>query len=393
MMLLPCLSYDNQKELDLKISEYINNVLIEIVIFVKESHEEDKKHTGELITYVLEDISPSVMLRDNPKKCEDTLEELYELLCSSVPRQSISQKYNFFLFHCIKFYVDLMKELDISLNERIPEPLRSEILQAYGEEMIEVIENVDYYLDICFYDLDFLPEFLGCVVGLYLSDLPVFEQVMTVNELDECIELMDADLKEDYLEKRKSEYQKNDLPEGQFLESCFSRDLEKALIMIQKNKNYTGAQENVLNDAVRDHLSMKYEVYDQTRQGLSENGKDSGEIDLLVCNHSLPVAIIEALKISSVNKKYLREHIDKVLVNYDPNGVKNTFILIYATVNNFGNFSEVLIKYLEDYDYPYNVIEKIKVLPRKFSESFQAMTILERSNEQIYLHFFVVNMK
>lgn len=51
MMLLPCLSYDNQKELDLKISEYINNVLIEIVIFVKESHEEDKKHTGELITY------------------------------------------------------------------------------------------------------------------------------------------------------------------------------------------------------------------------------------------------------------------------------------------------------------------------------------------------------
>lgn len=286
-----------------------------------------------------------------------------------------------------------MKELDISLNERIPEPLRSEILQAYGEEMIEVIENVDYYLDICFYDLDFLPEFLGCVVGLYLSDLPVFEQVMTVNELDECIELMDADLKEAYLEKRKSEYQKNDLPEGQFLESCFSRDLEKALIMIQKNKNYKGAQENVLNDAVRDHLSMKYEVYDQTRQGLSENGKDSGEIDLLVCNHSLPVAIIEALKISSVNKKYLREHIDKVLVNYDPNGVKNTFILIYATVNNFGNFSEVLIKYLEDYDYPYNVIEKIKVLPRKFSESFQAMTILERSNEQIYLHFFVVNMK
>ena len=103
MMLLPCLRYDNQKELDLKISQYINNVLIEIVIFVKESHEEDKKHTGELITYVLEDISPSVMLRDNPKKCEDTLEELYELLSSDAPRKKISQKYNFFYFIVYSF--------------------------------------------------------------------------------------------------------------------------------------------------------------------------------------------------------------------------------------------------------------------------------------------------
>ncbi len=393
MMLLPCLSYDNQKELDLKISEYINNVLIEIVIFVKESHEEDKKHTGELITYVLEDISPSVMLRDNPKKCEDTLEELYELLSSDAPRKKISQKYNFFLFHCIQFYVDLMKELDLSLNERIPEPLRSEILQAYGEEMIEVLEDVDYYLNICFFDWDFLPEFLGCVVGMYLSDTPFFEQFMTVNELDECTELMDVDLKDTYLKKRKSECQKNDLLEDQFSERCFSRDLEKVLIMIQKNKTYEGAQENALNDVVRDHLSVKYEIHDQTRQGFSENGKDSGEIDLLVFYHSLPVAIIEALKMSSVNKEYLKKHIDKVLVNYNPNGVKSVFILIYATVNNFENFSEALIGYLENYDYPYNIIEKIRVLPKMFSESFQAMTILERSNEQIHLRFFVINKK
>lgn len=392
-MLLPCLSYDNQKELDLKISEYINNILIEIVIFVKESHEEDKKNIGDLKTYVLEDICPSAMLRGNPKKCEDTLDELYDLLSSSVSRPIISPKYNYFLFHCIKFYADLMKALDLSLNDRIPEPLRSEILQAYGEEMIEVLEDVDYYFDICFYDWDFLPSFLGNAVNLYLSDSPLFEQLMSVDELDEYTELMDADFKEAYLEKRKSEYQKNNLSEDQFSESYFSKDLEKALIMIQKNKNYKGAQENVLNDAVRDHLSMKYEIHDQTRQGISKNGRDSGEIDLLVYDDSIPVAIIEALKMSSVNKKYLREHIDKVLVNYDPNGVKSTFILIYATVNNFGNFSKDLIKYLENYDYPYDVIEKIKVLPKRFSESFHAMTILDRSNEQIHLHFFVVNMK
>lgn len=393
MMLLPCLNYRYQKELDLKISEYINNVLIKIVIFVKETHEEDKKHIGNLITYVLEDISPPVMLRDNPKKCEDTLEELYELLSSSVLRQRISPKYNYFLFYCIKFYVELMKDLNISLKERISEPLRSEILQEYGEEMIEVLEDVEYYLDICFYDLDFLPEFLGCAVGIYLSDSPVFEQVMTVNELDEYTELMDADLKEEYLKKRKSEYQKNDSVKNQFSERCFSRSLEKALIMIQRNKTYMGVQENTLNDAVRDHLSMIYEIHDQTRQGVSGNGKDSGEIDLLVFYHSLPVAIIEALKMSSVNKEYLKKHIDKVLVNYDPNGVKSVFILIYATVNNFGNFSKALIKYLENYDYPYSVIEKIKVLPKRYSESFQAMTILEKSNEQIHLHFFVINMK
>lgn len=265
MMLLPYLEYDGQIDLDLKISEHINKVLLEIIRFIKESHEAEKEVDGESKTNILEAISPHTMLRDSPKKCEDTLDELYDLLASPAPRKEISPKYEFFLFHCIKYYVDLMRDMDLSLTEEIPEPLYSEILKVYGEEMIKELEDVDNYLDFCFCDWGFLPDFLGNAVGIYLSNSSLLEVVMTVDELDEYIELMDADIKEAYLKKRKNECQKIDLSKSQFSEIRFSKDLVKALIIIQKNKNYIGAQENTINDAIRDHLSMIYEIHDQTR--------------------------------------------------------------------------------------------------------------------------------
>ena len=60
-------------------------------------------------------------------------------------------------------------------------------------------------------------------------------------------------------------------------------------------------------------LGMKYEKVDQTRQGDSVSGKDAGSIDIQLLKDGMPVVMIEALKLSSLDQNELSIHIDKVL--------------------------------------------------------------------------------
>lgn len=62
---------------------------------------------------------------------------------------------------------------------------------------------------------------------------------------------------------------------------------------LHRNFLYLEVKENYRNDYIRDNLlSKNYFVKDQTRQGESKNGNDSGELDLLVCENSLQQDII-----------------------------------------------------------------------------------------------------
>ena len=84
---------------------------------------------------------------------------------------------------------------------------------------------------------------------------------------------------------------------------------------MQGNSAYYGYEENRRNDYIRDMLiTGGIDARDQTRQGLSQNGKESGELDLLICENELPVTVIEALNLTCVNKRYIDKHIEKFLI-------------------------------------------------------------------------------
>ena len=78
--------------------------------------------------------------------------------------------------------------------------------------------------------------------------------------------------------------------------------------------------EDQRNDYIRDILEANmYLVKDQTRQGTSNSGKDSGEVDILIHEQSTAIAIIEALNLDSFNVGYLNTHINKIY-KYDTLG-------------------------------------------------------------------------
>lgn len=111
-------------------------------------------------------------------------------------------------------------------------------------------------------------------------------------------------------------------------------------------------RENSINDYFRDLLKAKgYEqVLDQTRHGISVSGKDAGSVDLLMRKGNREVAIIEALRLTSVDTGIIKEHIDKAVTNYNALGTP-TFLLFYAGSPDFGDFWRRLLIHLKQYSF------------------------------------------
>ena len=171
-----------------------------------------------------------------------------------------------------------------------------------------------------------------------------------------------------------------------------TKNVLKALFNIQRNRLYKDKNENDINDGIRDSLSMLYEVKDQTRQGESSTGKDAGEIDLLLCNNGLPIAILEGLVLNSFKKQYFDEHISKVLTNYDPNGCPIVYILIYAKVARFDELWQKVVDHLSSYNYPYEIIEPVEEKETSLAESKHALVVLKRNNMRVSIHTHAISL-
>lgn len=138
--------------------------------------------------------------------------------------------------------------------------------------------------------------------------------------------------------------------------SAFINDLYNICIKLQGNAKYINASEDERNDYIRDMLEQRdYDVHDQTRRGISETGKNSGEIDILVKKDNAPFTIIEALILSSLEKSYLSTHLNKIY-SYDTTGNLFNVCLVYLEAKNLAGFWEKYCEFVTHYDCPYPII-------------------------------------
>lgn len=127
-------------------------------------------------------------------------------------------------------------------------------------------------------------------------------------------------------------------------------DLEFSLFKLMRTK-VTGRTEDELNDYIRDILEAKrYTLRDQTREGASTSGNSSGELDLVILDGMKLYTIIEAMKLSSVDQGYISTHYKKLLVNYNPLGVRKSFLVSYYTGQDFLAFSQRYEDYIRSID-------------------------------------------
>lgn len=148
------------------------------------------------------------------------------------------------------------------------------------------------------------------------------------------------------------------------------------------------SSENTINDYFRDMLSSKGydEVKDQTRHGLSKNGKDAGEVDILLTKEGREIAIYEGLKLDCVLSTYIDEHISKAIVNYNALGTA-TFIVAYVNTANFESFWDKYYKHINLYDFPLQIKKGFCQLTYPNAATRAASLILSRDGFDFPVYF------
>lgn len=154
------------------------------------------------------------------------------------------------------------------------------------------------------------------------------------------------------------------------------------------------SKENIINDYFRDMLRSKgyTEIKDQTRHGVSSSGKDAGEVDILISKNNKEIAIIEALKLNSVESDYIKKHIEKAIINYNPLGTA-TFLVAYVSAADFGGFWERYLNFLKKYSFDITVKKTISDRPYPNASTRVAECILSKDNYDFPVLFLALKIR
>lgn len=130
--------------------------------------------------------------------------------------------------------------------------------------------------------------------------------------------------------------------------------------------------EDSLNNLVAYFLRGHYGLERVNREdprGIAEGGKKTGELDFTILKGGNTFAIIESLRILKLNKDgdikasdktNLNNHLNKLLDNYDPTGVKVKILIVYAYVNDADSIFKSMKDYLKGYFGDTKTIQTVK---------------------------------
>lgn len=179
----------------------------------------------------------------------------------------------------------------------------------------------------------------------------------------------------------------------------FERELVACCSSLQGNylERIIGT-ENDKNTYLRDLLkrNKNYTIYDQTLNGSSYGGKAAGELDLKICinrnGEEKPLAILEALNLDSIQSNYLKQHIDKIY-NYDTWGAKRNYLVIYAQAPDFGDFCGRYQNFLENFEFPLEVVNSLEERELEFYSEIRLYdTLLIRNGKETTITHVIINM-
>ncbi|MEN3784744.1 hypothetical protein [Aeromonas veronii] len=131
--------------------------------------------------------------------------------------------------------------------------------------------------------------------------------------------------------------------------TTFYHHLVDALSIIASTRS--NQLENVHNDHLRNLLRYKgYDVYDQTRMGVSQSRLNAGSLDLAIRSEQRWVTIIEPLRLAGWSKSNVLTHYNKLIDNYNPLGLLHTHLIVYyiGPNSNFINLYNTYKNFIND---------------------------------------------
>ena len=276
MVQLDVVNYDNLSNLGMKITQYVNGNLRDIIRVLIDVLETDSE-------FELDGFFPRGYLMRKPQECRNIINELYEIVCSKSIREFIKPKYEYALYSILCWWEECADdESDLIINS-IDDGLKKELDNDEMGNILRWIQDFDEYYDICFRDHDFLPETLNNMVMLYLKNPQLLETFFQYDNLDDYIDLMDCDLRERYLEMRDSDIGGTKLskPDNIIMEllALFKRYQKRIPHFENRGEVQITAD---IHDAIAGILNSKYGLHISREFTMGRAIKELGETDLYI---------------------------------------------------------------------------------------------------------------
>lgn len=372
-------------ELDLKITQYVNDNVKEIIRVLIDYLEDNND-------FSIADVVPQNKFNISNEAWLKMVYDLFGIVCSSVPRDYIKPQYQYLLYLILSWWQecfgDDMKLLPVSIEKSLADEISAKYQTEDGKSyVLRAITTYEEYYYILFADHDFLPEPLEKMVTIYLRSKKLFNELFQDVELEEYRDLMPIDLKEQY-DKIKNE----SADEIEDIEKKLYKDIIFCCQKVQADFSLKAALENIINDKIRDLLEAKgYDVKDQTRHGSSAMGKDAGSVDIFIRKEDFPLTLVEALRLDSVKEEYISEHINKIY-KYDTLGFKYNFLISYVKTKDFKGFFNRYINLIKGLEYPYKLTQCLMCDSKQHSEIRTIEMILDREGVATKLYHIIIHM-
>lgn len=164
---------------------------------------------------------------------------------------------------------------------------------------------------------------------------------------------------------------------------------------LQGDKKYWGnsVNENDRNRYIATLLEAAgYTIKDQPQWSTSNEGKDSGEIDVFVTEpNGTPKSIIEALILDSLKQEYLILHLNK-LFRYDTTGLENNYIITYSLAKNFESFWNRYQDFISKHVYEYEFIDFKELAKYNYADIKIGVAQHLRNGKKINLYHIMINL-
>ena len=315
MIPLDLFDYTEKKEIDIKVTEYINENISEILRLLIDILKDD--WNNEVDGFSLDMFFPRDYLMNNPKECRKLVDELYEIAQCNIIRDYIEPKYEYLLYMVLTWWKDINEDQDNLIIVDLNDELYKEILiqELYLDEegnnyISSVICNFDSYLEFCFFDYDFLPETLTRITMFYLEDSNLFRRLYPDTDLIEYLDLMPCDLKKRYINTKQSydiEKQDGDTEKELILEfQAVLNDFENRVAEIESRNEVEIS--NDIYSSINRVLKCKWGISSSREMTIGRAIKDIGETDLYLYKSNRTgkheYAIIENKLIENFESQY-----------------------------------------------------------------------------------------
>lgn len=268
------IDYSCVSGLDIKVTKYVNKNVEEIIRVLIDIMCDDPD-------FGIDFLFPRDYFMRKPDECRNSIYELYELISSPVIRDYVKPKYNNLLYHILMWWEDCSDNEEGLIANPVDIGLQKALLDAGEDKILNLIQDFQEYYYILFSDHDFLPNSLGNLVTLYLRN-PSYGKFFGYENLDEYVDLMDCDLREQYLEVRKQQQyrEKNLNIDENIVTEILSilRRFQKRIPQFEKRDETEITAD--IQDALAGILNSKYDVHISREFTMGRAKKKLGETDL-----------------------------------------------------------------------------------------------------------------